>query len=348
MELEIKMKNLFKKLFVIFIIFCSLFFITSCATTIRTNVTRPAKLDLNGAETISVLPFASSGFNSTGLGYGGASIVIGDFFDSFINTSAIERQVLNYLQANIENGLVKSPYIEVINSAVVNNALKLGKRPPVDVYLTGEMITFNVYDKEKVQKRVLPQENDDDDKKNQKPIIVYDKSYSRDVLLVFNYQIVDSFSNKVISFDTIKIEESSGFYDDKDSLPEVMSMIQYDLDGNIDKLLKDLQPYTISKSISLMEDKSKNPQMKLADKLAKDGYFKESYNEFLKVYREHNQLEAGYNAAMILMAMGELNQAENLMAEICEKFNNSKAYESLYDIRNEIKQSEILNNQIKN
>ena len=86
--------------------------------------------------------------------------------------------------------------------------------------------------------------------------------------------------------------------------------------------------------------------MKKADKLAKDGYLRDSYNIFLKIYNDTNYFEAGYNAAMILMAMGQLNESESLMNNVYENTGNIKALEALSDIENEINQAKRLEKQI--
>ena len=74
--------------------------------------------------------------------------------------------------------------------------------------------------------------------------------------------------------------------------------------------------------------------------------FHYSYNIFLKIYNDSGYFEAGYNAAMILMAMGQLNEAKSLINNVYENTGNIKALEALSDIENEIKQAKRLENQI--
>ena len=54
-----KIKNNILSVFIL-----SVFLLTSCATTVKTTVKRPAELDLNGANSISVLPIQTQQYSS--------------------------------------------------------------------------------------------------------------------------------------------------------------------------------------------------------------------------------------------------------------------------------------------
>lgn len=332
------------------------FLFCSCSTTLKMNVTRPAKLDLNGAKSIGVLPFSKSSrfpFYSSGLS-------IGSEFESYSKVSSVEQQVLNYIHSELEKGLMSSPYVSLINSSAVKNALRNHGKNPADVYISGEMVTFNVFDSEKIVKKEF---NAEDEEKNNdknvvsqdfldgqapiKPEFIYEKFYIREVLLVFNYQVVDGSNDNVLFFDTLKINHRSDPMESLKDLPDPYSMVLYDLQDFVSSFLQKLQPYNITRTITLLDDKTKNPQMERADKLAKDGYLKESYNTFYDVYKKCGLFEAGYNAAMILMVSGDLNGAEALMGDVYNNTGNIKASQALSDIMNEIRQNKILKNQIE-
>ena len=92
-------------------------------------------------------------------------------------------------------------------------------------------------------------------------------------------------------------------------------MIKWKLGTSARQILREIQPYVVTKRIELLEYSSKHPGMKYADELAKDGYVEESYEKFFEIYEDQGIFEAGYNAAMLLEALGELDDAETLMKE---------------------------------
>lgn len=326
-----------RKSFYFIITFC-LIFITSCATTLKVNFVRPALLDLNGAKTIAILPFKESNKNVFNYFFDGKDK---DFFDYVLyqnQLTKIENDIISYLKSNIENKLLKSPYVSVISSEALKTSLKYGVDCPADVFIDGEIISFKIYDRENKTKNPVQ------DSKEQEYNIEY--TYQRDVELIFNYEIIDGKSKKLIYYDTINIAQSSGEYSNLSDLPSVFSLIKYELDDFINMLLRNIHPFSITKSFTLLKDESKNIQMKNAEELASNGYYKESYENYINVYNSLNLYEAGYNSAIVLIAMGDLVGAESLMEEVYERFGEHTALNALYEIRNEIKQRETLQNQI--
>lgn len=314
--------------------------ISSCATSINVKVLRPAELDLNGAKTISVLPIKPYEYYELREDATGIDIFVGVFFQIFDRVGTEEKKCIDKLQYEIERGLMDSPYIDLVSSSAVSSAIKNGTSNPADVYLTGEVVNFEVYD-DHIDRRVKVKDGDGDRKAEYE----YVREYSRNAKLYLRYQIVDSYSGKVISYNRVEMRNSSGYYSHPRDLPSAYSMLEYELTRAARKILRELQPYTVTKSISLLKDKTKNEDFKYADKLAKDGYIKESYDAFSSLYKATEMLEAGYNAAKLMEAMGNLSEAEKLMANLYKKYPVSEVKTGLYDIQNEINQAKKLKSQ---
>lgn len=327
-----------KSLILIYAILSLLF--TSCATKIRYNVTRPAELDLNGARTISVLPIKSYASINIRADVSNVDFILRTFFTIIDPVSIDEKKTIDYLQSNIERGLVNSPYIDVVSSSSVQQALQKGYLNPADVYLTGEITYFHVNDY--VRKEKIQVEKKEGDKKSEYKFIEY---YYRNVSMNYKYQIIDSATNKVLSNEVISIDKTSGKCEHNRNLPVPFSMIEYELSETVDKILKELQPYVVTKTIKLLEDKTKNPEMKNADQLAKDGNVSGSYKAFAKIYKETKLFEAGYNAAILQLALGNLSDAEELMTSLYEKTLDSRASKALTDIKYEINQAKRFKSQ---
>lgn len=315
----------------------------SCATTLKIQVERPAKTDLNGAKTIAVLPFKPYKIKDS-------FDVFYFLTDAFIFDSERcdpdEKRCIEKLKYEIEDGLAKSPYITLINSAEVQKAIKNNYINPADVYLVGKVSYFFVDDvkhnvKRPVKHYVIDEEG------NKKEVTEYECffEFSRNVTFIFNYQIVNSADSKVLSNGSVELNNQSGHYNSKSELPSVYSLLQYNLSDAAKKILREIQPYTITKSIKLLKDKTKNPDMKNADKLAAEFYLQESYDEFLKIYNSTGLFEAGYNAAVLKEVMGDLYGAKKMLEELYSKTFDERALKCINDIENEFFLAERLKNQ---
>lgn len=315
---------------------------TSCATSVNVRMTRPAELDLNGAQTIAVLPFKPYAYYEMREDARGAELAVGIFFQVFDRVGPEEKRCIDHLQSEIEHGLLESPYIDVVSSRAVETAIKNRSSNPADVYLTGEISYFDV-DDEKHQYREKVRDADEETGRKAEYRIV--EEFKRHVQIEFRYEVVDSSSNKIISYNKVRLSNSSSYYDHPRDLPSAYSIIDGELNRSVRKILKELQPYTITKTITLMKDKTKDPEFKYADKLAKDGYIKESYEEFKALYEKTDMWQAGYNAAILKEAMGELSEAERQMTALYKKFHNEDIAKGLADIKNEIRQANRLKQQ---
>lgn len=320
--------------------------LTSCATSVGFRITRPAELDLNGAKTIAVLPFKPYAYYNSIEGANGVDVAIRTFFQALDKSGPDEQRAINYLHNYIEEGLSSSPYIKVVSADSVQVALKEGYINPADVYLTGEIINYYVTEKKSLEKIKV---SDADPETGKKAEYIFEDRFSRYVEFDYRYMIIDSATEKVISSKKTTIHLTSSKYNYQRDLPSAYSIIQSSLASQGNQILRELQPYVITKSVRLIEDKSKDKelhkQMKNAHKLAKDGHTTDSYNEFTRIYKETDLFEAGYNAALLQEALGNLSTAEKLMSALYEKNRDSRAANALDDIRYEIRQAKRLKSQ---
>lgn len=329
----------FKRIFILSFIFLIL---SSCTTTVRFSVVRPGEVDLNGAKTIAVLPFKPYEYVNINSNSDALEVFVYSFLQVFDKSAPEEKKSLDYLQSYIEDGLSDSQYINVVSSDSVSNALKKGYINPADVYLTGEVTYFEITDDKTVKKVIVKK---GDPKLHTKDQYEFKDEYSRNVKMDIRYQIVDSSDDTILSSRKININHTSSKYDSKKSLPSAYSLIQSELKSAGNRILRELQPYTVTRSVTLLKDKSKNEDFKEADKLAKDGNVVRSSELFSKIYNETHLFEAGYNAAILQLSLGNLSVSEQMMLDLYEKTKDSRASDALYDIRNEIKSAKKLKSQ---
>ena len=322
------------------------FSFVSCASTVNVRLTRPANLDLNGAKTIAVLPIKPYAYYREYDVNFGVELLINTFYQLFDVPDPDEQAIIRTLRSTIESGLAQSPYIKLIDSDEVERAQKNGYLNPADVYLTGEVAYFKISDRSYDEKKLVKAASG-----NELALYQVFTYWVRDVDFIFRYQIVDSSTNRVISHSEVKCSDSSSSYERRRDLPSAYDLIEYKIRYAAKSILKELQPYTVTKSISLLDTKTKDKELKAsfkaADELARNSMLKDSSQAFSKIYEETGMVEAGYNAAILQEALGNLSLAERMMSELYENCPDSRVAKGLEDIRYEIKQAERLNKQIK-
>lgn len=344
-DLLLREKNMKKRISFYSIIICFCFMFLSCATTVNVKLTRPAHLDLNGARTIAILPIKPCAYYKEYNTSLGMEILINSFYQIFDIRDPDEQLAIDSLRTQIERGLLDSPYIKLVSSDAVENAKRKGYLNPADVYLTGEVTYFDVSDSKSEERKLVKAAKGD--QKAEYEIVRY---WKRTAYFNFKYQVVDSSTDKVISFDEIRMEETSSRYESKSSLPGTYSLLESDIRYAAKRILQELQPYVVTKSIKLLEVKTKDKElkarMKAADELAENNQINNASAEFQKIYEETGIVEAGYNAAILQEALGNLSIAETMMEKVYLQNPDSRVAKGLSDIRNEINMANRLKNQI--
>jgi hypothetical protein len=319
-----------KKLSALFL--ASVLFLSSCATSIKVQILRPAQLEINNAKTIAVLPFKTSTSQDDSTSFIGAVIQIIDLFVNNTNASADENNIVNYVTSSLEDGLASSAYITLVSSSSVSAAITNQTEVPVDVYLTGRISSF----KTDIDKGYR---TETDKKGNKKKI----RTYTREAQITIRYQVINAKTNTVISSKSRSYSSSSSSYDDRSDVPSAYSILKSSLSTFVRTILHEVQPYVETKSFTFLETKDEN--MKEAKKLVKKD-INAAYLMYMNIYQQQALFEAGYNAALIIQAQGKLAEAKTMMETLCSTYNDSRAFKALSDINNEIYQAERLQGQI--
>lgn len=291
------------------------FFLTSCATTLKVPVERPAELDMHGAKTISILPVISSNGNIDA--YESSALIR---FFSWLSTDSRETRCANRITDEITSRVLNSGFFTVVPASTVQAFIKNGEQPPVDAYISATISNFSVTQKEETYSR---EENG---------VKVYYTEYYDNVSLSLCYLVVDAKTNNVIAVKQRNFDSNSDRYKDKYHHPEPVSVLEYSIKAFGAQILKELQPYTVTKSIKLEADKTKDPEMKAADQLAKAGNYDQALEQFTKIYSSTNNFAAGYNAGMILLAQEKYDEALEVMQNLASVTGDKKAIKAVNDI----------------
>ena len=304
--------------------------LTSCATSIKMTVTRPAELDLQGAETISVLPFKTSEAEERG-----GTLIILDLFGihSTKPKNPDEVQISEYLTSQVTQALLESPYVKVVGSKAIQTAIENGTEIPADVYLSGKISNFSNAIKVNTRKETV----DDND--------VYIDYFYRDVSFTVTYEVISAKTNNIISYKTVNLANKSYESKDRSDISDCQTLMRRDIDELVAKIAKQLQPYTEDKYVTLLEDKTKNPMMSLANDYAKEGDLVKAQETYMHIYETENDFVAGFNAAKIMEARSLFDDALKLMQELVTNTGDKRAVKALKDIEYEISSADALKQQ---
>ena len=317
----------------LFIPFAFLFFLTGCATKIHKQVVRPAELNLNGAKTIAVLPFKTS---QTEQSSSRSNLDILDFFfvasgsSNSSSETSDRKKVCEAVTEKLTTAFVDDDYFTVVSSSSVQDALKKGKTPKCDVYLTGYLYNYD----DEIEKI----ENKKDGKKEIK--------YQRHAEATIIYEIVDAKTNTVLTHRYKTIGGYSSYEKSKNKLSSGVELIRNNMSSLITDLRRLTKPYTVTVTFTLLEDKTKDARIQDAHELAKNKDLEMAKDAFLKEYDRTGNFECAYNAAVLMEVMQEYDEAEKLAENLYKKTADKRALKLLNNIQSEKQYAEKLKNQV--
>ena len=304
------------------------FAILSCSTTVPVKVKRPSKLDMQGARTFAVLPFQPK--------YVDLTLDQSSFRGIFSSSSSSDKdlrdkeEICSNITYELETTLAKTEYYELQNASRVKVALERGSEIPVDVYLYGYISDYQV--KDEIQNKEVNRAEE--------------LKYRRHVQVRIVYQIINASTNRSIASDYYYLENYGYVVDhNKNKLETPYQIIKSDITNMVNKIGKQIQPYYETVNLSLLSDKTKNPEMKIADNLANRGYIEQAQQKFEQIYQETGNFAAGYNSAILLEAQGQLDMAKTQMEELVSITGDNKAIKALQNIEYEISQQQKLQTQ---
>lgn len=330
-DIDFIMKKNFLTFAFFFIFYTALF--VSCATTVKYNVSRPAKLNSYEITSVALIPYSPEISLSTA---------------SSPQAVACMEKLSNQLsQEFLEDGSVS-----LIDYSLLDEKPD-SEKASCDAYINFSVSKFFVYDNfyladgssvsssdyskksfynvdEYGRPLPLPQyvfENSDSSS-----VVTFssDTTVSRHVDMEFSYAVVQSSTKKIIQMENFVISADSEEYDFGKTLPAAVEIVEKNLLVIAKKIISNFKPYTILKSHELVED-PKNEVMKNAVKIAAKNDVQNlsvAKNLFYEEYSKNRNFNAAYNYSVISLALGNVNDAFEVMTEVCENSDNA-LYESL-------------------
>ena len=306
----------------------------SCSTTVSTDVTRPAELDLEGVNTVSLLPFKTS--SEMDLNSNGTKPVYSfyDYFDKYqtqYSKMNDEFDIVNAIDSKLYTKMSMESDLTLVDPAAVERAFRSKSTLPVDIYVTGGITSFSSIIESEVVERTTKQGK------------VPAEKYWRELNLSLLYQVVDTNTNTVLSHNEFDYSAKSSKEYALDDVATTYSLAESKVNAFVAEIMKEFLPYEEEKSLTLLSHK--DSAMKEAEKLAKKGQLGMAKNKYLSLYNSKDYFEAGYNAALLLQAMEEYEDAKEVMTKVYKRFGDQRAKTALKDIENDIKSAKRLKEQ---
>jgi hypothetical protein len=95
-----------------------------------------------------------------------------------------------------------------------------------------------------------------------------------------------------------------------------------------------------------MKNKEKLASADLAHEFAKDGEYQKAYQQFLSIWQQTGQLGSGYNASLMLAALGELQASVDLMNDVYNATGDKRAHDTLLILQQALSQDQLAKRQI--
>ncbi|MBQ0051068.1 MAG: hypothetical protein KBT11_03270 [Treponema sp.] len=340
-------KKAFSRRIIDFGFLFSLVLLAGCASTVSVNVQRPAELDLHGARKISVVPFRNETSVMPNL-YKGRKRKSGtEFFTDLILNAANAtlgdpdlQKCSRYIEDNLRSSLVNSGYFEFIDSKLVADSLKKGRDVPCEVYVSGELTDFHVDYEEREAEKIV----------SNKKVMV--KEHKKIVSLRVQYTIVDAKNGSVYADKTQYFERSTGWLEKHERMTSTVEMLKSDFNSLINEIMRKIKPYTVTRQVKLLKNKSKDEAVKskmaLADEFVERNSISKAAEVYVECYELTGNFEAGYNGAMLLMQQNEFERSGQIMQKLYSQTGDKRARTALATIENEILYQKKLDLQKKN
>ena len=213
------------------------------------------------------------------------------------NYTSQQYDLANYLTDEAVNRISETGHFTVISASQVEDLRRRGENLAnhVDVLLTG---------------KILNVESKDGSSTSTKGVI----TFTREVKLEISYSLEQARDGIVIGKET-KNGSRGDSNSSRDGLNSVREMLRQT--NVLAGIAKNLAPYTVNESRTLMGDKTQgkdlNNRMKIASDQVKGKNYKIAYNMYMGIYEEYESFSAIYNASIMQEALGDIPAAIKLM-----------------------------------
>jgi len=318
-----------------------LMLLLGCSTMVPVDVMKPAEVNMGNMKTIAILNF---GYPALGYGDATVELIIRDTIGRYLGVSSVrnseQESVAKYATDRFISLLIDTNYFTILDPTNIEGAIitankislspvELGQVLGADALLTGSITYLNT--------NVDTQRNANKDKKTGK--VTYTTTYTKKAELQLSYRILNAQTGQLVATKQFGGETSSSASEYGD-LPDNRKMYQSILDSILRPVPRQLVPYKVTEYRALMTDETKDPEMQKLDELTKKKFYQDALNGYLAVWKNKQNVAAGYNAAIMREITGDIDGAIALMTEVANTTKNEKALKEIDRLKNSKQEAE--------
>jgi TolB-like protein len=256
------------------------------------------------------------------------------------DSSYQQYEIAQYLTITATSKIRGTNYFTLVDYSEIERLQKSGESIGnfVDAFFTGQILGMSTMDSNHVVERKDPETKN----------TIYETVYDREVELSFNYSFIRVRDGTIVDVIS-KQGKTSDHKNSPSSLSSFSQMGQQIVNSRLSNLARDVAPYIATESRSLMNEKSKNKELKARMKeiiiLVKEGNYKGALDSYLGIYDLYNNYAAAHNAAIMYEVLGDSPAAVSLMESVINETGNPQAYTVLARLNRNLQEQALLANE---
>ena len=331
-----------KRIVFISCLLLTIVFITSCATSVVTQYMVPAKYDMSSYRNLAILTPSAYRLRAYDL----PSPIVRDMSGtspvrvySGFNVNS-ERIMNEYLNSKVVEKGEKSTYFTITLPSVADTykerfSLMADRGIEAVLYISTEDIDIDEFIFAKEIKTIEPPVNPGDDPQEVTTLVYY---LEQSVSVAFAWEVKSTGNGVILARDSytdmksettkIDIDKSSSMFAPR--IQGIMNEIASDFSSTI---FEQLEPTIKTKHISLMKNNPKSDRVEEAYNIVKDGNLVIGLQIFEKEWKRNDHIPSVYNAALILEALDQRDNAIELLVKAYKESGNTKVRKLLDAMR---------------
>lgn len=312
-----------------------LLMISGCATRVPMVVTKPAQVDMSGIRRISILEFEYTGDMQTGSIDKLLDDVLDQFFTDDGSALTAEEKIALYATNRVSQTLGDTQYFTIVDPGDFKESLS-GMTDRIQFF----EVLNSVYDVEAVflgsitvlrttetyETRVVVKV----DEETEEEVEVEEEWVTRKAELEMEYRIIDTMSSELIVQKVFnQSRTNSKPVEDYQMLTAEEQMYRSMIDSIVQTISRQLVPYKVTVNRKLLKDKEKDPRMEIADEYVKVAKYENALETYLTVWDESRNIAAGFNAAIMYEALGNIDAAIETMNMVLNTYPDKDVFRAL-------------------
>ena len=184
----------------------------------------------------------------------------------------------------------------------------------------------------------------------------------QEVAINLSYSVIDVLQNSIITTGSMSDEEeketlvgtyliddgtgSPSYTQHLNMAPALGNLFTVCIDGFVEKIRTKLAPAWSYNSVSLMKNSPELESVESAYKQVRKNNLMVAYKIFISAWDDERHISSGYNAAVVLQAMGKLEESISLMEEVYNYSGNSSIFKRLSIMRKNLEDYNEASDQI--